>query len=352
MLRSIIRITAAAAGALLLAGCAARLDPAQDRGAEIGFSAGSTLLRDDATKADAIKEGTSFTPDVDAIKVFGIRNNGETDETVFDNQTVELLTSGWHYSPPKSWNWSGTSYYDFVAVYPHDAGAARMNIPGNIAVSAHYDLAAGDTPDLMAAGYRRRNNVLNPNQIVHFEFLHLTSAVQVVVRNSSDEKSVSVDSWHFENLTVAGDAKVTMDNFGTMLPSWINTERSTAAVKETVVPAEDKVVAAKASYAGAPNLMIPQRLDQAAGISGLEADMPKLLLTFTPQGGTEATVPITLENIEREDGTPITSWEMGYKYIYYVSMRLDGGVLVTLITTKWDEDPYELIEAQTPGLLI
>ena len=46
---SIIRI-AAAAGALLLAGCSARLDPAED-GTSIRFTAGSALLRDDATKA-------------------------------------------------------------------------------------------------------------------------------------------------------------------------------------------------------------------------------------------------------------------------------------------------------------
>ncbi len=348
----IIRIAAVLAGCILSAtGCIREgsLDTAREA---IRFSAGSTLLRDDATKADAIKESTSFTPDVDAIKVFGVRNNGETDQTVFDNQTVEFLSSGWYYTPPMSWEWTGTSYYDFLAVYPADAGAARMNIPGNIAVSAHYDMTGGDTSDLMAAGLRRRNNVLNPNQVVHLEFLHLTSAVQVVVKNSSDLKSVTVDSWHFENLTVAGDAKVTLDNFGVMLPSWINTERSTAAVKETAVPEGDKVVAANSSYAGAPNLMIPQRLDQAAGIGGSEADMPKLLLTFTPEGGTQTTVPISLKDIERDNGIPITSWEMGYKYIYYVSIRLDGGVLVSVVTTKWDEEPYDLIEAETPGLLI
>ena len=50
---SIIRIAAAAAGALLIvAGCAVRLDPAEGTGGgAIGFTAGSALLRDDATKA-------------------------------------------------------------------------------------------------------------------------------------------------------------------------------------------------------------------------------------------------------------------------------------------------------------
>lgn len=347
---SIIRITAAAAGALLLAGCSARLD--RPGSGEIRFEAGSALLRDDATKADAIKEGSSFTPGVDAIAVFGVRNTSESDEIIFNNQEVSLTSSGWQYTPPKSWNWVGASHYDFLAVYPYSAGAARMSIAGNIAVSANYNMAGGDTPDLMAAGYRRRNNVQNPNAVVALEFQHLTSAVQVVVRNSSDSKSVTVDSWHFKNLTVSGDAKVTLDNFGTMLPSWINTERSTADVKETVVPEGNKVVNAKSSYAGAPNLMIPQRLDQAAGMGGLEADMPKLLLTFTPQGGSQTTVSLTLKDIEREDGTPITSWEMGTKYVYYISMRLDGGVLVTVVTTRWDEDPYEIIEAETPGILV
>ena len=38
---------------------------------------------------------------------------------------------------------------------------------------------------------------------------------------------------------------------------------------------------------------------------------------------------------------------MGVKYTYHVVIRLDGDVLVTVITTDWDR-----FDAETPGLLI
>ena len=68
---------------------------------------------------------------------------------------------------------------------------------------------------------------------------------------------------------------------------------------------------------------------------------------YTPQGGVSSTANILLKDVKRQDNTSITSWEPGVKYNYFVSMRLDGGVLVSIVTTAWDE-----VEAQTPGLLI
>nr|MCR5519066.1 hypothetical protein [Bacteroidales bacterium] len=100
-------------------------------------------------------------------------------------------------------------------------------------------------------------------------------------------------------------------------------------------------------YECAYDFMIPQQLDQAVGSGSDEANMPRLLLTYTPEGGSQSTADICLKNIPRQDDTAITSWEMGVKYVYYVSMRLDGGLLVSIVTTAWDD-----VEAETPGLLI
>jgi hypothetical protein len=75
--------------------------------------------------------------------------------------------------------------------------------------------------------------------------------------------------------------------------------------------------------------------------------MPALLITYTPEGGVQKTAVISLKGIQRQDGTPITSWETGVKYTYYVTMRLDGGLLVKITTTGWDT-----VEAETPGLVI
>ncbi len=330
-----------------MAGCAARLDPAQD-GATIGFSAGSGLLRDDVTKAD-IKEGTSFASG-DAFSVFGMRNTSSSQTVIFggsgeeNGATVTLNASGaWKYQPLRSWQWSSSSdYYDFVAIYPA-GNSTRMDISGDLAVSTEFDVTA-DNFDLMAATYRRKGSVQQPCGIVPMQFTHLTSAVNVVVINNSESTAVNVDAVSFKNLMVTGAAKSTLDLYGNDVESWINLERSSNVVRNT---AHNTSVAAGNRHNCGYDFMIPQALDQAVGTGSDEANMPRLLITFTPDGGSQTTADICLKNITRQDGTAITSWEMGVKYTYYVSMRLDGGLLVSIITTAWDD-----VEAETPGLLI
>ncbi len=344
--RSIIRIAAATTVTLLLAGCAARLDPAQPE-APISFSAGSLLLRDDATKAD-IKEGTSFS-DGDSFSVFGMRTSGSTQTLIFgvsgeeSGATVTLSSSKWSYPNIRSWQWSSTSdYYDFVAVYP--AGeSSRMDISGDLAVSTEFDLST-DNYDLMSATNRRKGSVQSPCAVVPMNFEHLTSAVNVVVINNSETTAVSVDAVSFKNLMAVGAAKTTLDLYGNGINSWINLERSSAVVRES---SHNQSVTAGSRYDCGYDFMIPQSLEQTVGTGTDEADMPRLLLSYTPDGGSQTTADICLKNIARQDGTTITSWEMGVKYTYYISMRLDGGLLVSIVTTAWDD-----VEAETPGLLI
>lgn len=341
MLKRVTFILAALSLTLLLAGCAKMSDPASGPSESICFEAGSLLLNDDVTKAD-IKEGNSFA-NGDAFSVFGMRNSGSTQSLVFDDVTVTNYSGTWKYSPTRSWSWSSTTdYYDFVAVYP-SGNSARMDISGDLAVSTDFDLST-DNYDLLTATYRRKGSVQSPNAIVDLAFSHVTSAVKVVVINNSESTAVSVDSVSFKNLMVVGAAKSTLDFYGNGLNSWINLERSSSTVRESNYGSS---VAAGDRYECAYDFMIPQQLDQAVGSGSDEANMPRLLLTYTPEGGSQSTADICLKNIPRQDDTAITSWEMGVKYVYYVSMRLDGGLLVSIVTTAWDE-----VEAETPGLLI
>ncbi len=338
----IIRITAAFLLTLLIAGCAKMSDPTPEQ--KISFGAGSLLLNNDAETKGDIKEGTDFS-EGDAFTVYGSHHTSESESMVFDGETVTKGSSGWTYDNPRSWSWVSTSdWYDFEAVYPAGKGTSRMNISGNLSLSTRYDITEGDNYDLMAAALRRKGNVLNPTAIVEMEFSHMTSAVGVVIINNSAENSVTINSYEFKNLMVCGDMKVTLDNVGEPLTSWINTERNSSSVmqsspSETVLPGE--------RYTGGFDMMIPQRLDQAVGSGSLEENMPALLITYTPEGGVQKTAVISLKGIQRQDGTPITSWETGVKYTYYVTMRLDGGLLVKITTTGWDT-----VEAETPGLVI
>ncbi len=325
-------------------GCVKAYDPASEHGNAIRFEAGSLLLDDNATSKGTPVEGTEY-PAGSTFTVFGSHYSGGSETEVFSGETVTKQAAGYlTYDNPKLWIWKVPGdYYDFVAVNPAGKGTSRMPVAGNIALSTSYDITVEDY-DLMAATSRRRGNVLNPKDVVQMQFDHMVSAVRIVVINSSESKEVTIDGISFRNLTVCGDAKATLDAAGNTNLSWINTERSSALVLETL---PDEVIPPGERYNGEWNLMIPQRLDQAVGASPIEENMPRLLISYTPDGLSQTTAEIALKNIERSDGTPITSWEMGVKYIYYVSMRLDGGVLVRIETTAWDP-----VEAETPGLLI
>ena len=329
----------------LLAGCTRTAGPDPEQGGDIRFRAESALLRGAAARAD-LKQGPTFVSG-DEFIIFGLRHGGSpaTETLVFNGVTVRQGVSSLDYTPHRFWFWEGTSdWYDFVGVYPSDKGTVRMNIPGNLALSTHYDITLGDNYDLMASAYRRNGNVLNRNDRVPMAFSHMNSAVSVVFINNSEDKGVTLNSFSFTNLVVCGDLKATLDNIGDPLLSWISTERSAATVRE-VTPAQ--AIAAGSRYSGDFDLMIPQRLDQAVGAGGLEANMPKLHLDYTPQGGSATQKIVSLKDVQRQDGTVITSWEPGIKYTYYLSIRLDGGVLVNLVTTEWDA-----VDAETPGLLI
>lgn len=360
MFNRIIRIVATAAGcALLLAGCSLWLDdPARNPQTDseaICFSAGSALLRDDApvskaTLSESFVEGNTFA-------VFGNRVISGVQTTVFggtNGVTVTLTNHDdnpgtppvWTYSPVKLWYWeSSGDWYDFIAVSPAGEGSVKMDIAGNLAVSTHYNLTSHDY-DILGATYRRRGNVQDPCGTVPMVFNHLGSAVIVRILNNSELTDVTLDEVKYKNLVVEGDSKLTLDLYGNPERSWINTERNTSFVR---LSSPDQLIEADDSYDCAPDVMIPQRLDQAAAAGNNVEDMPALYLYYTPDGSTQKEAIVRLKDIcPRDSDTPITSWVAGTKYIYEISMRLDGGVLVTVETTDWGET----IEAETPGLLI
>ncbi|MBQ3711952.1 MAG: fimbrillin family protein [Bacteroidales bacterium] len=339
-------------------GCVKAYDPAPEQGNAIRFVAGSLLLVDDApyskaTLTDNFGDGSTFAVFGDRVisgenaVVFG-GTNGVT-VTASDHDSNPATPLVWSYTPLHFWYWeSSGDWYDFAAVSPAGMGTTRMDIAGNVAISTHYDITSQDY-DLLGATYRRRGSVQDPNGTVPLNFTHLASAVCVKVLNNSETSSVTVDRIKFNNLVVEGDAKVTLDHFGNAENSWINTERNTEDVR-VFEPSPSASVAAGGNYVSPFWVMIPERLDQAAAAGGLEEDMPKLILYYTPSSsGIQKSASITLKDVcPRDSDTPISTWAMGTKYTYEVSMRLDEGVLVNITTTDWGET----IEAETPGLLI
>ena len=51
--------------------------------------------------------------------------------------------------------------------------------------------------------------------------------------------------------------------------------------------------------------------------------------------------------LNKVSGAAITQWRAGYKYVYEIELRIGVGIMVKVTTTPW-----EVIEAETPGLMI
>lgn len=332
----------------LLGGCGQKLDLAQD-GEEIRFSATPLELRTETTKSTT----DAFVEDKEKFVVYGEKvTSAGVRTTVFDGVTVshsyeEDVVDNWDYSPHKTWDWgSTTDRYDFVAVYPSGKGTEKQDAPGNISLSTHYDYltgapTGGDKFDLLAASYRRNGNIVGRNNIVDLTFTHMGSAVSVAVLNNSKESDITVTSIYYQNLVVSGDAIVTIDAQGRPYLYWANTTPSASAVRKlTKEPDPPTTISPREEYTGEYQIMIPQNLEMYGA---------SLYLKYKIGNGVEQTSPaIPLASILNESDEPITSWEIGYKYTYTISMRADGGLLVIVRTTPWDVP----VAAETPGVLI
>ncbi len=341
----IIRIAAVLTGCILSAtGCIREGSLDTDREV-IRFSAESMLLRHDALTKSTTE---AFTPNVDKFIVFGEKVSS-TDQRfpVFEGVTVNYLqgqvqAAYWDYENPRSWDWTSQSErYDFVAVSPADMGTTRENNTGNISVSTHYDYLTGapdggDQQDILAATYRRNGtNWERRFDRVSLAFSHMGSAVAIKIVNNSSNASVTLNNLRFANLVVSADAKVSLDNYGASVLRWANLTPDAADVRQ-LSPGTSLAVGDE--WTSEYQIMIPQNLTWYD---------PALKLNYTVGGNTTDT-SVPLNGIARADGSPITSWEPGVKYTYIISMRLDGGLLVTVTTTPWDEP----VQAETPGILI
>ena len=351
-LRRIIRI-AAAAGALALWGGCARIDvPEPDGQTAIGFKAGTLLLQEDApTKAAEFKGDFAVG---DKIAVFGRHYGNSQSADVFKGTLVEKKSDvEWEYSPAQAWNWrTEGDYYDFLGVYPSDKGTFRMNDSENLAITTYYSLRASNF-DLMYALYRRHGSDHDRIAAVPLKFRHALSAVGIVFSNDSNNQDITINSYEFSHMVVSADAKASMDGIGNPEISWINTIRDGDPVRvvtpNVVLTGKNKT--GDHSYAGAYDFLIPTALDATSnGIAGDKDSMPHLTVRFTA-GGEETIASLLLKDIQKDplngDTTPVDVWDPGVRYTYHISIRMDGAVQITVVTTRWEE-----ISAETPGVMI
>ena len=206
---SIIRITAAAAGALLLAGCSARLD--RPGSGEIRFEACSALLRDDATKSVAYYDDASF-------GVFAFKQSGGTwadlaskhwkPDFMF-NQEVHHAGSEYTYSPIRFWPDGAVNTLTFWAYSPYDA-SAELLVSGS--TNTTYTSNSEGLPDIrftvdghtdvLYSDVIANQTFATNSGVVTFSFNHALSLVDVNVKKEdpTDRYTVTLKSVRLDGL--------------------------------------------------------------------------------------------------------------------------------------------------------
>ena len=345
----------AVAGALFLwEGCARVAVPEPDGKNAICFTPEVQLLKDDVpTKAGVFKEGEFEIGD--KIAVYGRRHGNDQASDVFNGTLVEKKSATeWTYSPLKGWYWlTEGDYYDFLAVHPTGKGTSRVDVPGNLTIQTHYSVINSNY-DLMYALYRRHGSESGRTSAVPLNFSHALSAVRIIFDNDSNTQDITINSYEFTHMVVDAYAEATIDVIGTPEILWINTTRNASAIGrvEPDVLLSGKSESGTHRYTGAFDFMIPTALDAASnGVAGDQENMPHLVVRFTPAGQSTIETSILLKSILQDplngDNTPVDVWEPGIRYTYHITIRMDGGVQIYVITTEWEN-----VYAETPGVMI
>lgn len=359
------------AAALWSGGCTRQPLPDSD-GGEIRFGAGAVQLEE--TKGsypqNTLDQRTSFEIN-DEIAVYAWHQY--EGQQVFDDRVdnraivtcVDPAVDDWTYSDKKKWSWHDNDYYDFLAVTKKVGGAALT--PGSVttiaptsgntfSLSVPYD-ARRDHYDLMMAGTRRRVTDVDPSAVVQLDFRHMLCAVRVVFYRDFGSQKFVVTSYGFSDLIVAANivwgwdetdkvCKVSLDNTEHNHQARFGFDRESDKpwLDSRNFEFDNGYDPGHYDSAYHYDLLIPQNLDST--------DSPSLVVKLhdnvDPAFNPYEPDPIPLKDIKiKNTDTPITAWEPGKVYTYEVHILLNGGVLVNVITTEWDE-----VEAQTPGLMI
>ena len=271
---------------------------------------------------------------------------------VFDNVVVSLEDDAqnlWSYSPKQKWRWgSGADSYDFLAVANPDAvtdiASRKDDDESPFTLSVSYDATYAQY-DLLMAGVRRSTSESNPSAKVPFVFQHALSAVKVKFIKDSGGADFRVTAFHFYDLMVRADIEASLSPSLTFSKAAVEYSPEPVFGETKEYASAVLVNADNPSYEpyGADNwaLLLPQSLDQSSN------GHPTLIVTFNTSQDVSYTREIRLDEIPDEQGQIINEWLPGRKYVYEIHILMDGGVLVNVTTTPWDE-----VEAATPGLMI
>lgn len=317
MLNRIIRMAAFACTLSFLAGCTARLDPAESNSNPISFNAGSALLRDDATKA-AYPAGTSF--GVFAYK--GTWNNNLTPGFMF-NVEVAYDGTSYTYSPVRFWP-AVTEKLNFWAYSPYSASPVLYKAGTTTAFSSttkgipDIQYTADGQTDFLVSDIVKNQTKNSNSGLVVMPFNHALSKVDVTV-NKDDPTSkytVKLKAVRFDGIYSTG---ILSNNAG-----WSNLSDN----GDYTVFSGNQTLSTTPSFALDGVMLIPQNFT---------SDDTKLHVEFsiTPAGGgTERTSACEVPLSEVfEDAS--SRWDKNKHYTLTLTVTPDDPIAFSVEWSDW-----------------
>ena len=347
MLNSIIRIAASVLGVtLLIAGCAKVLDSTQEPTQTIGFSAGSSLLRDDVISTKAYPGSfTSFgvfafiqTPETNSgnwkkdIWTPNLMFNQEVSvsgATYNANGVADVSGATFSYSPTASWPATGNKA-SFWAYSPYDASASLVQRNKFTTYTAatkgipdiRFTVSNGKTDLMVSAIVKDKTYENSPQGVVSFNFRHVLSWVDFVVQKLDDDNNaftVNLTSISFENVYLTGIYR-NNDN-PTTTGYWAGWSGQLSSLQ--VFSGSQEVYPSAVALSNYSVMPIPQTL------VGAEA---RMRVAYTLENQTEG---ISESNVYT---FPITAdWELGKHYTYTIQIRPGWPIKFTISWVDWGD---------------
>ncbi|MBO7396847.1 MAG: fimbrillin family protein [Bacteroidales bacterium] len=335
--RSIIRIAAAVTGALLLAGCTARLDPAPS-GAPISFDAGSSLLRDDGTRA-TLPGGTHF-------GVFAYQQNGSVNSPGTWNYSrkpgfmfnTDVLFNGatYTYSPLRYWPapentltfWAYCPYTSSPdLVVTNNTTAFTKNSSGLPDIRYTTD---GHT-DFMLTGLVKNQTRTTNSGVVELEFNHAMSKLNVTAKKKDPENhyTVKLKAVSFNGIFMSGTARWNRSPEGWTWASWSGARANLPLWSEDPDdPADDIELTATAAAVPGFVIPLPQLLDNQAARLHVEFSVSYAGILHERN----TTREVFLSDIFT------SGWEKGSHYTLELEISPDDPIEFTVSWDDWGAD--------------
>ena len=283
------------------------------------------------------------------ISLFATATKGEDTYPVFNNDNLKFTNDSWNYDITKYWI-PGASY-SFAAFAPY-AGTAGQGVKlsnGTVSVSptatepsitiTDYNSGKGNNfdarcEDLLYAAHFRDNTNEADYSAVPLQFYHLMSCITFYIRNASKEDILSVDNIRLTGLKYKGTVNVGLSTFG------VQPTGDVVGDSENYFAGNDMT-----GTTGAP--FLPKGMAEAQSKYLFDCEN----ITVIPQilSGKKIKIKFIVNYSSRSKEytgdlssiDDITSWEMGKKYRYNITISSDE-IIFQVKEVEWIEHEIEL----------